>query len=209
MYLFWLPLLFSLQWSFVRSARPFDICYADGSVCDAYLDVKCDMQDSSKPKTWYECICVTKLPLQQSCDECAYEYGIASTVDNSYWTNMCSSQGVTMGTIPVSAQLSFAARTQTMQVPKSRTIDSAAMLSSYSAKATATTSRAPITPTNCDGCPPWYTTTYGGGGQGYVPVQTAPPSVEDNNGIGESGGRENTASLALVALCLGASLLWC
>ncbi|KAK4225062.1 hypothetical protein QBC38DRAFT_280082 [Podospora fimiseda] len=201
----WIPLLFSLQWSFARSARPYDVCYADGSVCDAYLDIKCDIKDYSAPKTFYECICVTKLPLQQSCDECVYEYGIASTVDNSYWTSVCSSQGVEIGTIPVSAQISFAARTQTMSVPKSRTFNSAAMLSSYSVKATASTSKQFTTPTV-----QWWTSTYGGAqpGSGFVPVETAPPSVEDI-GDGKSGGRTNTAGLALGAICLVVALLWC
>lgn len=140
-----------------------------------------------------------------SCDECKYEYDTTTrTVDNWYWTSICSSKSAAIGTIPPDALASFDAYTKTVMLAKSRTFSSAAMLSSYSVKATATTSRAVVTPG--PQYEPW-TSTYGGAGGAFVPVETAPPSVEDSTGINGSGGRGEITSLALAIVGVAVALL--
>lgn len=148
------------------------------------------------------------LTCPHSCDECKYEYDKTTrTVDNWYWTSICSSKSIAVGTIPPDAVASFDAYTKTVVLAKSRTFSSAAMLSSYSVKATATTSRPAVVITGPQ-YEPW-TSTYGGAGGAFVPVETAPPSVEDTTGIsGSRGGREMTGSLTLAIIGVVVALLF-
>jgi len=146
--------------------------------------------------------------INNSCDECGYEYGIESTVDNYFWSTECSKSSIPIGTVPQSVLRAVEDHTATIPVSKNRTFDSASMLSSYSVRKTHTTSR-PTTGFGALG-QSRFTSTIGGPTAAYTVIPSGPPSVPDmgTNPRQSEGGRTRASMGLIVGLMVSTCMLW-